>query len=285
MDGRPVKVGVYNRHWATVGGGEKYGGGIAQALQAAHDVELLSHEPLDVAWFSERLSLDLRDTKLSVIGNASAAATAASAGYDLFVNTSYLSNDPSAAKTGIYVVHFPSPLVPPSPPLYRLMHPLRRQTIASSAVECGTGFYPANSGLLHSMMWTNGEGELFVDKSPTRPTTLLLSFNRSRPAQLGTTQITIDVDGVPQHELVLEPTSSRFWRPARAAISIPQGQGEPSRVVIRSATFVPEETLGSDDSRRLGVALSLVATRPRHLGPRKRPRTFVDSYSKVVANA
>ncbi|MEY2404084.1 MAG: hypothetical protein QOD38_1635, partial [Acidimicrobiaceae bacterium] len=51
------------------------------------------------------------------------------------------------------------------------------------------------------------------------------------------------------------------------------------------ATFVPEELLGTDDSRRLGVPLTLITTKPRHRGPHQRPRSFVDSYTKIVANA
>ncbi|MEY2448730.1 MAG: hypothetical protein QOH79_2206, partial [Acidimicrobiaceae bacterium] len=90
-----MRIGVYNRHWATLGGGEKYGGGIAQALQDKYDVELVSHEPFDVESFSERLTVDLSASRLRVIDNEPRSVTTASADYDLFVNTSYLSNDPS----------------------------------------------------------------------------------------------------------------------------------------------------------------------------------------------
>jgi hypothetical protein len=38
-----VKVAVYNRHWSTGGGGEKFAAGIAAALAAEHDVVLIAH--------------------------------------------------------------------------------------------------------------------------------------------------------------------------------------------------------------------------------------------------
>ena len=43
------KVAVYNRHWSTGGGGEKFAAGIAAALAAEHDVMLIAHEAVDTA--------------------------------------------------------------------------------------------------------------------------------------------------------------------------------------------------------------------------------------------
>ena len=62
-----MKVGIYNRHWPTLGGGERYGGGIAEALAADNDVELLAHEPLDLDDVGERLRLNLSGVGLRVI--------------------------------------------------------------------------------------------------------------------------------------------------------------------------------------------------------------------------
>ena len=33
LDAAPVRVGVYNRHWSTMGGGERFAGGVAEALR------------------------------------------------------------------------------------------------------------------------------------------------------------------------------------------------------------------------------------------------------------
>ena len=56
---RPMRVAVYNAHWATLGGGEQLAGGAAAALARAHDVELLVDEPFDAIVASERLGFDL----------------------------------------------------------------------------------------------------------------------------------------------------------------------------------------------------------------------------------
>jgi len=286
MDGRSVRVAVYNRHWTTLGGGEKYGGGIAQALQEDFDVELLTHEEFDTDEFAERLALDLHRTKLRVIGDAPRAVTNASADYDLFINTSYMSNDHCAASAGIYVVHFPSPLREVLPTWRRLVGKVTGGRRPSSAVEWGTGFYPSTSGLLHSLIWTDGEGELLVHRLPGTRCKLLLSFSRQRPTQLGTVRVSVEVDGEPYETVVVEPTSSRFWRPIKLSVPIPERDDRLTRVVLRSETFVPAEVEGTDDRRRLGVPLTDVTTRPRHpTRGRKGPRTFVDSYSRIVANA
>jgi hypothetical protein len=103
-----VKVAVYDLHWPTGGGGEKFAAGIAAALAPDHDVRLLAHEPLDRAWLGERLDLDLGAVAVDVVADELGVA-AASEAYDLFVNASYLSWDANRARHGLFVVHFPGP--------------------------------------------------------------------------------------------------------------------------------------------------------------------------------
>ena len=107
-----MKVGIYNRHWPTLGGGERYGGGIAEALAADNDVELLAHERLDLDDVGERLRLNLNGVGLQVISTDPFAVARASARYDLFINVAYMSHDRSDANRSIYVVHFPTPPMP-----------------------------------------------------------------------------------------------------------------------------------------------------------------------------
>ena len=105
--GIAVKVAVYNRHWSTGGGGEKFAAGIAAALAAEHDVMLIAHEAVDTGWLGERLQLDLAGVGVDVVAEDAGAVSHAPAGYDLLVNASYRSGDPNRARSGLYVVHFP----------------------------------------------------------------------------------------------------------------------------------------------------------------------------------
>ncbi|MEY2420432.1 MAG: hypothetical protein QOI95_499 [Acidimicrobiaceae bacterium] len=281
-----MKIGVYNRHWTTLGGGEKYGGGIAEALQDDFEVDMLAHEAFDTNELGERLALDLHRTTLRVIGDEPRSVTSASADYDLFINTSYLSSDPCAAPLGIYVVHFPSPLEPDPPPWKRLLGVVTGTRRPSSAIEWGTGFYPWTTGSLRSLIWTDGEGELLVHRPTGTRCTLELSFSRALPAGHTATEVHIEVDGAPHETVVLEPATSRLWRPIRVSVPVAERDDRPTRVVLRSDTFVPADEDGSDDTRRLGVPLTAITTRPRHPGATRRgPRTFVDTYSRIVANA
>ena len=101
-----LRVAVYNLYWSTYGGGEQVAGAIAQALMGAHDVVLLGPEPIDVATTIARLGVDLTGCSYQrVVDDLSASA--ASADFDLFINTTYLSSAVNQASAGLYYVHFP----------------------------------------------------------------------------------------------------------------------------------------------------------------------------------
>ena len=54
-----MKVGIYNRYWATMGGGEKHVGTIAEILLAeGHQVDLIRVGPVDEAEISSRMNLN-----------------------------------------------------------------------------------------------------------------------------------------------------------------------------------------------------------------------------------
>lgn len=105
-----LRIGVYDLYWSTLGGGEQVDGTIAQVLAADHDVTLLGPEPADVERTRERLGVDLsRCGHLQVLDDLEASE--ASAGFDVFVNGTYLSRAVNRAPLGYYYVHFPQ--VPP----------------------------------------------------------------------------------------------------------------------------------------------------------------------------
>jgi glycosyltransferase involved in cell wall biosynthesis len=106
-----LRAAVYDLYWSTLGGGEQVDGTIAQVLaEAGHEVTLLGPRRPDVARTSERLGVDLSGCDFRVVVD-DAAASAASADFDLFVNGAYLSRAVNRAELGYYYVHFPQ--VPP----------------------------------------------------------------------------------------------------------------------------------------------------------------------------
>jgi glycosyltransferase involved in cell wall biosynthesis len=293
-----MKVGVYNRHWPTMGGGEKYGGGIAQVLSTDHEVDVLAHEPLDLTVFGERLQLDLSNVNVAVIDDTPGSVAEASRDYDLFINTSYLSSDLCYAPQGIYVVHFPTPLGGDVPAwrrsLSRAARPLL-QRVDAVPFEFGTGFYPKTSGRLRSTIWTDGRGELFVHQHHERPAQLSLLFGRVRPRHLGPVRVRIEVDGCLAHELDVTPATNRLSRATRVVVDLPaRRDGRKTSVVVHSDTFVPSEHGLGSDNRRLGVPLAAVraGSRPSRWvqavsGPLglSLGGSFVSTYTVVVSNA
>ena len=67
-----MRVGIYNRWLATLGGGEKYDLTIAECLSHHHQVEVLSHRRVDKAYAAERLQVDLSQVEFVILPNRSA---------------------------------------------------------------------------------------------------------------------------------------------------------------------------------------------------------------------
>ena len=110
------RVAVYNLYWSTYGGGEQVAGAIAQALADDHEVVLLGPEPIDIEATIARLGVDLTSCGYQRVVD-DLTASAASATFDLFINTTYLSSALNLAPAGLYYVHFPGP---PSTPRQRV---------------------------------------------------------------------------------------------------------------------------------------------------------------------
>jgi len=104
-------VAVYNLYWSTYGGGEQVAGAIAEALAADHEVVLLGPDPIDLDVTRARLAVDLSGCGYQKVVD-DLTASAASADFDLFINTTYCSSALNLAPAGLYYVHFPGP--PPS---------------------------------------------------------------------------------------------------------------------------------------------------------------------------
>jgi glycosyltransferase involved in cell wall biosynthesis len=105
----PRRVGVYDLHWQTAGGGEQVAGAIVEALvDAGHDVDLLGPDPVDPSFLRERLGVEVGGATFRMV-DGELGASAASGDYDLFVNVTYRSTAPNHAPHSLYYVHFPEP--------------------------------------------------------------------------------------------------------------------------------------------------------------------------------
>lgn len=105
-----MRTGLYNRHLATLGGGERYSLSIAAELSRRGPVDVISHSLVSREAIAERLQLDLQNVRLRVAPERPAAAlTALSAEYDFFINASNLDFIPPQARHSALVVFFPYP--------------------------------------------------------------------------------------------------------------------------------------------------------------------------------
>jgi glycosyltransferase involved in cell wall biosynthesis len=278
-----MRVAVYNRFWSTGGGGERYGGAIAAALAAQHDVELLSGEAVDVDWLRERLDLDLHGVTVRTVPDEPRAVEQTSTGYELLVNVSHESADRNGARHGVYVVHFPSAPM-------QAEWQWRRRAVR---ISYGEGFYPPEPGAT----WTDGDATLLVTAPPGASIPIDLVFAHWRPPEIAetTVRISVDDDDGKEIEWLLVPGARVRRRSGSTARVVARGRGDgaPVAVHIRSDTFCPDQVVGSGDTRLLGVALASVSIGasvpwlPRPAGglPTLSAPSCLNSYDAIVTNS
>ena len=125
-----MKVGIFNRYWSTMGGGEQNAGSYAAYFAKEHEVELIGTEYFDVGRLAKILGKsEIAELPIRIIGSHATAATEVSSDYDLFVSHSYLSDDYSLATQSIYVCMFPQEIakVVPSKSKVRVINQLVNQ--------------------------------------------------------------------------------------------------------------------------------------------------------------
>ncbi len=282
------KVAVYNRYWASYGGGERHAGMAAEVLaETGAEVDLIAHADLDAAAMGEHLGLDLSRCRVRAVPDTGDARLRALSGeYDLWVNGSYMSALPSQATKSIYICYFPTPvdhdLATWRKYAVRLLGPLVRTPPDATHLAWGEGWFPPEGGRRRRWTWTSGEASIgFAAGDP-----LEIRFDLGRPGQ-PPTDLTVSVDGSP---LLVASAEPRF-RPHRLAV--PESD-RPRDVHFTSDTFTP----GGGDTRQLGVALSRIRFVGAGLGARERvaarfpwllrdPRDlgFLDTYDVVLANS
>jgi len=107
-----LKIAIYDRYLSTAGGGERYSCKMAEILsaQSGYEVDLVTDLHADIGEVARWLNLDLSNVNLKVFPYISDDYTKKlTAGYDLFINTTYLSALPAYGAKNIYLCYFPTP--------------------------------------------------------------------------------------------------------------------------------------------------------------------------------
>ena len=284
-----MRAAVCNRFWETAGGGETYAFAIASALAERHDVDLVTPPGVDFSALGARLHVDVDrfGTREVDFGDPRDLMTAG-ADYDLFVNTSYATSQPSPARHGLLVVHFPFRMDADLPPVRRRLFrmALRADWLHRSPLEWGTGFHPREGGW-PGFRWTSGDAELLVALEPGRRTTVELVVGGERPTPA---EVELLVDGAAVARATTAPDADVRVR----ADVVGRDDGEPVVLRLRSDTFSPAEALGIDDDRRLGVQVRAawvgrdVGRKLAHGLPllqRTESLRWLDSYDRVLVNS
>jgi glycosyltransferase involved in cell wall biosynthesis len=241
-----VKIGIYNRYWRTRGGGERYAGVIAEVLSRGHAVDLLGTDPVDRVELGDHLGLDLSRTRfvlLPAVGEGELVPWTAA--YDLFINCTYLSRLPSAARRSVYLVLFPQSAWPPG-----LVRAARGaiELIAPSRPPAVVPLHGFHGRDRRGSLWSEGRFGLALYPRAFEAGAARLRFAPTGPWSLGEALLEVRAPGldwcVRGQELMLEPVAEGGGP-----------SGEPREVEIACRTFVPAAEGGSPDPRHLGLCL------------------------------
>jgi glycosyltransferase involved in cell wall biosynthesis len=285
-----MKVAVYNAHWSTLGGGEQLAAGVATALAGEHDVDLLVLEPFNAAAASERLGVNLTGLSQRVIEETTQSLLAASASYDVLVNSSFSSQLPSAAKRSIYYVHFPIPY-DEQWTVFRVA-----QRALGPLVGRGDGWTEWASGFYEREFpgdgrWTERDARLHLFAAVGTKHAAGVDLNARHWPKDREPHVLVTADG----RTLFEGRMGARRVPIRLKI-VGRGASDPIEIRIQTETFIPRVDMGIDDDRVLGVeaARPFVGRHPMHVPSRLTPRflklarfhePFLDSYEEIVANS
>ena len=288
-----MKIAVFNRHWATHGGGEQYAGTLAQTLAAEHDVHLLAAAPVDWARLQEQLGLDLSRATPRTVPAYPLLSPHVTSQYDLLVNCSYMSTEFNCARRGIYVVLFP---VQSSDAVdvvkrgaTRMLRPLLERK--DVGLEWMTGFHPGERSRLRVFRWTSSEADLLVTLPAGVAARVRLTFLGYRPKGAPPATVSVQVDGHARGDVEV----GGGLRPVHCDVDVVgRGGDRPITLSLRTDTFVPGETgIVGGDARHLGVPLAsvqigsgarawLVARFP-FLDPSRASGHFLNTYQEIVS--
>ncbi len=247
-----MRIGVYNRHLATLGGGERYMLKIAELLGQVADVDIVSQAAVPASVISDRLGIDVSELGFVALeDNSVETAELASEKYDLFINASHLDPVKSRAAASILLVHFPSATTPGLRGFIRRALADRVLRPFFSVPVIDGGFDLPETSEDRWFTWTFGDGRLTIPSLTNRPPRLrvpLASFRHD-----GTGPVVRFRSGDEEVAVVQVPAGGDFHEflvtPTRRADGL-------FALSIESDTFIPPGDYA--DARHLGVAVGKV---------------------------
>jgi glycosyltransferase involved in cell wall biosynthesis len=105
----PMRIAIYNLHFATLGGGERRSALLAAHLAQTHEVAIFSSGPIDVNRIRDLFGIDLSklNNVLLPVSELHHGAAVAAWNPGPFINNSYCSHLPCPGARGIYMCMFP----------------------------------------------------------------------------------------------------------------------------------------------------------------------------------
>jgi GT2 family glycosyltransferase len=100
-----LRIGLYNSHWATLGGGEAHALDIADAMGRYGQVELIAENDFDVDHMLRYFGFEKLNVRKRSISRMNSRVTE---DYDIFVNACFQSETVSRAVKSFAIIHFPS---------------------------------------------------------------------------------------------------------------------------------------------------------------------------------
>lgn len=294
-----MRIGIYNRWLATMGGGERHMLAMAELLSVKHDVEVISHQLVSKRDLEKKLNVDLEKVELVCVPMLPCEENYSfTKDYDLFINASFRSTLPSQAPKSLLLVYFPDPLEL-SPWIKFKMKVglwLKRQLMVPDYVE---GFFDFEEMGEWMIRWT-GEEALLRIHVPPRLKCLRLRLLLGRPEGPPEADVSFLTDSRQVSSLHLDGKAPFKFHDLHLEVD-----SRPLLLEIRTDTFDPSLKDSTKIKRELGVALA--AVKPLHLRyrlfqflfglifrnkglkllgllPYRQP-DFVESYDEICANS
>lgn len=258
-----MKAAVYNRWLHQKGGGERHSAMAAQVLSERFETELITHRPISREELSGALNIDLSNVTVRVIPalppNRFASFTRE---FDLFVNSSFMTSQPSEAAHSMMLVLFPSPID-------RSRGARIRQAVGRFLVrelllpEWMDGFYDVQELGSGWFRYATGQAKIRVRvPSGTRTASIEIVGGNFRDDVELPVRCCIGSEVIAERGFAPTPGSFETWQ---IDIDPRYIDGNTVEIILESPTFNPIDRVDGADNREVGLAVTDVRVRhPRH---------------------
>jgi glycosyltransferase involved in cell wall biosynthesis len=240
-----MKVGIYDRWFTALGGGERMVLALADCLAVDHEVEVLAHHAVDLDMAAIKLNVgthrfhlrcvpELPDEQLSPL----------TADYDLFIAASQATFIPARARHNWMLVFFPYPIaLPPAARFRRRVGEWLRQILHVPIYA--RGFY----GREDDARWTDGNAALKIPLSTGRLNVRLLV---GVPVLESAVRLDVNVNGQAVKAVDVLP-AARY-----VPIDLVLSAGPDQLATIELISEAHPQPIGTRDARSIGVAVRAV---------------------------